>query len=481
MNTKILFVTALLLVGACSSRHKHPETKAEITQAMKTQEAQTVVQNMLTAAQNRDWKEYEKHFASKAVIYREEPLLLKPDEISHRLRPSNKYFDAMQATLSDFKLEERHDRVLGIGNVTNNFWKHRGLKSDVVTTDSKVEFEFIRQDGQLKIMRMQNLSSKTKGNEDLLENAWEKSSGDINYKVKVVDFPSKNGKNIRGWLYQPYRTVHDVVILNGTLGSIKEQGSMQYAKLLASRGIATLVFDFINFGESEGDVRNLEDPGQKIDDFRGAVDYIANRDIYAGARISLAGLGSSAGYIAAEAARDSRVDRILMIAPFFHSRYVEKQEFEAGRKLSMARQANHQFTQDGVLTYIPVASFSDNNAVITSESASDLDYFINPERGNIPQWPNRFATIGLSPWINFDVTNSAPRIRVPTLVIHSQAGPFPEGVDDFISQMRVKPEVHVLSTSPYDFYDRPETMNQVVKIVEDFLNPASSDTEVTSL
>ncbi len=481
MNTKILFVSALLLMGACSSRHKHPETKAELTQAMKTQEAETLVQNMLTAAQNRDWKEFEKYFASRVLVHREEPLLLKPDELSHRMRPTQKYFDAMQASLSDFKLEEKHDRVLGYGNVTNHFWKNRGIKSDVVTTEGKAEFEFIRENGQLKIMRMQTLDSKTKGEKDLLRNAMMKSREDIRYKVEVVDFPSKNGKKIRGWLYRPYAPVHDVVIINGNLGGIKEQGPMQYAKLLASKEIATLVFDYINFGESEGDVRNLEDPGQKIDDFRGAVDYVANLDTYAGARISLAGLGSSAGYIAAEAATDGRVDRVLMIAPFFHSRFVEKQQFQAGRKLTMARDASHQFTQDGVRTYIPVVSFSDNNAVITSESASDLDYYINPERGNIPQWQNRFATIGLSPWINFDVTNYASRIRVPTLVIHSKVGPFAEGVDDFISQMRTKPIVHELSTSPYDFYDRPETMNQVVEIVERFLNPASSDTEVTSL
>ncbi len=475
------FILAVLLTASCSSKHPHPTTDAEMTQAMKTKEAESVVQNMLMANETRDWKAFEKSFASRTVFFRDEPLLLKPDEISHLVRPTQKYFDASKATLSDFKLEENQGRLLGTGNVSTNFWKHRGLGSDVAITDTKMAFEFTRENGELKIMRMQAINAKTKGDKDLMKTAWAKGMTNNQYKVEIVDFPSKNGKKMRGWLYHPYRPIHDVVILNGNVGNIKEQGSLPYAKLLASRGIATLIFDFVNFGESEGQVRNLEDPGQKIDDFRGAVDFIANKDIFAGARISLAGIGSSSEYIAAEAAGDSRVDRVLMIAPFFHSRMVEGQQFEAGRKLSDARQANHQFQQDGVLTYVPVVSFSDSSAAITSNSAADIDYYLNPDRGNIPQWENRFATMGWSPWINFDATTFAPRIRVPTLVIHSPSGPYAEGVEDFVSHMRTKPEVHVLSASPYDFYDRPETMNQVVEIVEDFLNPASSDTEVTSL
>ncbi len=478
INTTLL---ALLLMGACASKHQHPATKAEMTEAMKTSEAQAVVQNMISANESKDWKLFEKSFARKTVFFNGEPLLLKPEEISHLVKPTQKYFDASQATLSDFKLEEVQGRLLGSGKISTNFWKHRGLGSDVAMTDNRVDFEFTRENGELKIMRMQPVDMKVKGDKDLMKTAWAKGDNDRRYKVEIVNFPSKNGKKMRGWLYRPYQSIHDVVILNGNVGNVKEQGSLPYAKLLANRGIAALVFDFVNFGESEGNVRNLEDPGQKIDDFRGAVDFVANIDTFAGARISLAGLGSSAGYIAHEAAGDNRVDRVLMIAPFFHGRLVEKQQFEAGRKLSAARQANHQFQQDQVLTYIPVASFSENTAVLTSNAESDIDYYLNPDRGNIPQWQNQFATMGWTPWINFDATTSAPRIRVPTLVIHSPSGPFAEGVDDFVSHMRVKPEIHVLSASPYDFYDRPETMNQVVKIVEDFLDPSMSDTEITSL
>ncbi|MES2528670.1 MAG: hypothetical protein V4598_16420 [Bdellovibrionota bacterium] len=478
---KFSLLLAVILTASCASKHQHPATKAEMTEAMKTNEAQAVVQNMISANESKDWKQFEKSFARRTVFFSGEPLLLKPEEISHLVKPTQKYFDATQATLSDFKLKEVQGRLLGSGKISTNFWKNRGLGSDVATTDNKVDFEFTRENGELKIMRIQPVEMKVKGEKDLIKTAWEKGDHDIRYRVEIVDFPSKNGKQMRGWLYRPFEAVHDVVILNGNVGNIKEQGSLPYARLLAGRGIATLVFDFVNFGESEGNVRNLEDPGQKIDDFRGAVDFVANLEAYAGSRISLAGLGSSAGYIAHAAATDNRVDRVLMISPFLHSRLVEKQQFEAGRKLSAAREANHQFQQDEVLTYIPVASFSENNAVLTSNAESDIDYYLNPERGNIPQWQNQFATMGWTPWINFDATTAAPRIRVPTLVIHSKSGPFAEGVDDFVGKMRVKPEIHVVSASPYDFYDRPETMNQVVKIIEDFLDPSMSDTEITSL
>ncbi len=161
--------------------------------------------------------------------------------------------------------------------------------------------------------------------------------------------------------------------------------------------------------------------------------------------------------------------------------FMKSPEFDAASKLKASRQANHQYQQDGVLTYVPVASYSDKFAIISAESPAEIDYYTNPDRGNIPHWHNRFATMSWSHFINFDGTAAASRIRVPTLIIRSSAGPATQGLQDFVSRMSVKPVDHILSVMPYEFYDRQETIDQTVSIVEEFLNPASTDTEVTSL
>jgi hypothetical protein len=262
-----------------------------------------------------------------------------------------------------------------------------------------------------------------------------------------------------------------VVVINGNIANIKEQGPIAYARELANHGIGALVFDYMNFGESEGKVRNLEDPGQKIDDLRAAVDFVAHLKPFAAARISLAGLGASAGYIAAEAARDPRVDRVLMIAPWLPDiDYYEMPQFNAAAKLQASRQANHQFQQDGVLTYVPVASYADSSSVLADDNAA-VDYYTNPERGGIPQWLNRFATIGWTHVINFDAISAASRLRVPTLIVRTEKGPYPAGVQNFISHMNIKPEDHLLTVKPYDFYDHEDAITQTSELIEEFLDP----------
>ncbi len=482
MKYTIAMLLSATLLGACSSNHKAPPSRAEMTQIMKQQNAETLVTNLFSSIDQREWNDLEKNFASRSLVFFKEPLLLKPNEISTRMQPVIEYFDSTQHKVSDFKLVEKDERLTGTANVSGSFWRTHGLSSDVATTEDKYEFEFMQEGDKLRITRMVLLSQKVGGLKKLLAKALKKDKFAPTYNVEVVNFPSKNGKNMRGWLYIPNGSIHDVVIINGNVGSVKEQGPHEYGKHLADKKIGALVFDFVNFGESEGNVRNLEDPGQKIDDFRGAVNYISNRKEFAGSRISLAGLGASASYIAAEAVNDSRVDRLIMISPWMPNiEFFQSQDFDASAKLQASRQANHQYQQDGVLTYVPVASYSDKFAIIRAEEPSEIDYFTNRDRGNIPQWQNRFATMGWGHFINFDGMSAASRIRVPTIILRSSSGQYDEGVQDFISRMRMKPAEHVLSVTPYEFYDREETINQTVKIIEDFLNPASTDTEVTAL
>lgn len=482
MRLSSTVLVTLLLVSACSSNHKKDPTPKEMSEALKQQRAEKVAANVFSSIDNRDWSAFEKSFAYRTEVVLDEPRLLKPEEITKQMRPFIEYFSSTRHSVSGFKLDEKNERILGSASVSGVYWKNRTITSDTATVSGKYEFEFVQDGNDLKIMRMQFTRDSVDGDKDLVEKAMSKTPDKSEYKAEVVDFLSKNRKKMRGWLYHPKGNPHDVVIINGNIANVKEQGPVAYAQELARTGIAALVFDFVNFGESDGAVRNLEDPGQKIDDFRGAMDFIANRKEFSGSRISLAGLGASAGYVAAEAVNDPRVDRVIMIAPWLqNAQIVEDEESLVQEKLRAARMANHQFQQDGVLTYVPVVSFSDPSAVITSESQGKIDYYLNTDRGNIPQWQNRFATMGWSHWLNFDSTSAAARVRVPTLIIHSEADPHKSGLDVFVNDMRMKPQVHALSVQPYDFYDRKETVVETVKLMEGFLNPSSTDSEITRL
>jgi pimeloyl-ACP methyl ester carboxylesterase len=55
-----------------------------------------------------------------------------------------------------------------------------------------------------------------------------------------------------------------------------------------------------------------------------------------------------------------------------------------------------------------------------------IDFYRDPARGAVAGWPNRFAVMAWPEWLRFDPIAMAPRIRVPTLIVHSEDAAIPE-------------------------------------------------------
>ena len=121
-----------------------------------------------------------------------------------------------------------------------------------------------------------------------------------------------------GNLHTPIHHDSDsVIVVTGSWTTVKEQQAEFYARLLAAEGFTTLTFDFRGFGQSEGAPRSWENPGRKISDIHAAVTYATEQ--LGAARIGALGICASSGYQAVNAASDSRVNSLAMIAPWLHN------------------------------------------------------------------------------------------------------------------------------------------------------------------
>jgi dienelactone hydrolase len=281
-------------------------------------------------------------------------------------------------------------------------------------------------------------------------------------KHEKVTFDS-DGVTLTGDLYLPDGDGPvPAIVVAGTWTSVKELMADRYARRLADRGYAALSFDFTGFGESAGEPRDVESPERKVRDIHHALTFLAAHPAVDGGRLGALGICAAAMYMAGNAADDPRVTSLALVAPWLHDAAICEAAYggadAVAERIATGREARARWERTGEVEYVPVVSTTDERAAMPY----DIDFYLNPERGGIPAWPNRFALMAWPGWLTYDSIALAPRITQPTLLVHSEDAAIPEGAHRFHAGLAGPKDILWTQGSQFDFYDQEPQVSLAV-------------------
>ncbi len=288
---------------------------------------------------------------------------------------------------------------------------------------------------------------------------------------QTVSFPS-NGITIAGHLYLPEQAEPGPAIVVGHPGSgVKEQSSGLYAGKLAEAGFVALAFDAAYQGESGGSPRGLEDPAQRIEDFKAAVSYLTTRPEVDPERIGALGICASGGYVLNAAAGDHRIKAVGTVSGADVARQFRfgadgAQDPAVFQSLldaaAAARTAEARGEAVEPLNLFP-ATVDEARAAGGEHAAEGFDYYRTP-RGEHPRSP------GIMPWpsvdrmASFDAFTAVPLINQPLLMLVGSRAVTAWMTLDAFQRASGPKRIHWLhGASHVDTYDKPEYVDAAVE------------------
>lgn len=132
---------------------------------------------------------------------------------------------------------------------------------------------------------------------------------------RAIQFLS-DGLVIRGVLRVPKGSQpHPIVILGHGLGALKEWTLPDLGLALGEIGIASLWFDYRNFGDSEGQPRNEVSHFGRLEDWQNAISFAQSLDEIDSSRIGIWGTSLGGRDVLAIASFDRRIKAVVSQTP----------------------------------------------------------------------------------------------------------------------------------------------------------------------
>lgn len=295
--------------------------------------------------------------------------------------------------------------------------------------------------------------------------------------IESVRFDN-SGIAMAGNLYVPAgfdRTgKHSAVVVVHPGGGVKEQAAGLYARKLSDQGFLVLTFDASHQGESGGLPRFLENPSERVEDVRSAVDYLTTLPYVDVGRIGALGICAGGGYAIKAATSEQRIRAVATVSAVnigaatrrgWNGDVPVSQQIAPLQAVARQRTAEAAGAPPMYVPYVPVTP--DGSTPRDLREASE--YYLTP-RGQHPNAPNKMLFTSLDRMYAFDAFDQVGTLLVqPVLLIAgSEAGSLWHSQEAFEKAQGKKELLVVKGATHMTLYDADADVSQAVTKLSSF-------------
>ena len=299
-----------------------------------------------------------------------------------------------------------------------------------------------------------------------------------------VTFKSQ-GVQLTGNLYLPENFSatgkFPTVIYSGPFNQVKEQTGNVYGKKMAAKGYVFLAFDHVGYGESEGEIRNYENPSVKQEGIRDAISFLRSLSFVDTDKFYGLGICASGGYMPIVATTDKRIKAVATVSGMMNNSaaYFGAMSKEQLMPLfQMANDARQKAYETGDVDYYDALGMEMDEAALNGldkESAQFEGYdFYMTERAGNKTYPNYSHKAPAFLMEQVPISNAvaiAPFLYTPYLGIYgskAETGPLTQMFFDAASEPK---ELLVIDEATHvSLYDIEKDVDKAVERINGFFS-----------
>jgi len=253
------------------------------------------------------------------------------------------------------------------------------------------------------------------------------------------------------WLYLPEKIEKPpIVVMAHGFAAERTFGLPAFAERFASAGLAVLLFDYRNFGDSQGEPRNWVSPARHLSDWKAALTHVRTLSQIDTKRIALWGSSFSGGHVICTAAEESDICAIVSQVPYVGGNTDVKPPLSFVVKYMWGLVLNKiKLALTGKPHYIPAVGKPGEFAIMTAPEAQDY-WRLVPKNST---WKNRVPVSILKEIGHYQPIAIAHKVMCPALLVLAEQDKItpPDPIRECVRQLP-KGELLSIDTGHFKIY-----------------------------